>query len=123
MPRQLVPRTRAGNTWTEARYWSFIRSALRSAFMKYPVKHQAKGNAKQITPEGVRYKCSACAGLFRDKDVQVEHTVPCGSLKSYDDLPRFVSNMFCEADGLTIMCKPCHQTKTNDERLARKETK
>ena len=91
--------------------------------MKYPVKHQAKGNAKQITPEGVRYKCSACAGLFRDKDVQVEHTVPCGSLKSYDDLPRFVSNMFCEADGLTIMCKSCHQTKTNDERLARKETK
>ena len=123
MPKQLVPRTRAGGTWTEARFFGFIRSALRSSFMRYPPKHQAKGNAKQVTDEGVRYKCADCAGLFKSGEVEVDHKIPCGSLKTFEDLPRFVENLYCEPDGLRVLCKPCHQVRTQASRKASKETK
>lgn len=116
-----VPRTRAGGQWTEARYFGFLRSALRLAVMKYPVKHQVKNRAKELTDEGVRYRCAVCDELFKSGEVQVEHTVPCGSLTCYDDLPGFVERMFCEPDGMTVQCKPCHQQKTNAERAARKK--
>jgi len=55
-----------------------------------------------------------------DKEVQVDHIIPAGTLRKYDDLPQFVKNMFCEADGLQVLCKPCHQLKTNAEREQRK---
>ena len=111
-----VERTRAGGQWTEARYFGFIRSALRSAFQKWPCKHQAKKNAMCITDEGSRYRCNTCDELFRSSDVQVDHITPCGSLRTFDDLPGFVERMFCEADGFQVLCKECHQLKTNEER-------
>ena len=51
----------------------------------------------------------------------MDHIVPCGSLKSYDDLAGFAERMFCEAMG-SALCKECHQDKTNAERAARKKT-
>ena len=117
MPRR-VERTRASGTWTEARYFGFIRSALRSAFTKYPVKYHAK---RKAMCEG-GYKCASCDGVFKSGEVQVDHIEPCGSLKTYDDLPQFVERMFCEVDGFQVLCKPCHQDKTNAERAARKKT-
>jgi 5-methylcytosine-specific restriction endonuclease McrA len=118
-----VERTRAGNTWTEARYWGFIRSALREANRKYPPRFQAKLAARHnVDWDRCRYgyECAECGELFKDKEVQVDHIVPAGTLKCYEDLPSFVANMFCEPDGLQVLCKPCHQTKTNAEREARK---
>jgi 5-methylcytosine-specific restriction endonuclease McrA len=67
------------------------------------------------------YNCVACNDWFPDKEVQVDHIIPAGSLKSYEDLPRFCENLFCESKNLQIMCKPCHQVKTNEERKARKK--
>ena len=125
MPRQRVPRTRAGATWTEARYWSFIRSALRGAWNRYPVKFQVKrDNRRQKRKEkGKRaqyeYQCVDCSRWYPDKEVQVDHIKPTGSLKTYEDLPGFVETLFCEAENLQIMCKPCHQLKTNEERKGR----
>ena len=126
MARKLVPRTRAGDTWTEARYWSFIRSALRGAWGRYPVKHQVKlANRKTVKGKKHRfeYNCVHCNGWFQDKETQVDHIIGAGSLKSYDDLPGFVERLFCEAKNLQVLCKPCHQVKTNHERKALKEKK
>ena len=69
-----------------------------------------------ITDEGSRYRCNTCDELFRSSDVQVDHITPCGSLRTFDDLPGFVERMFCEADGFQVLCKECHQLKTNEER-------
>jgi 5-methylcytosine-specific restriction endonuclease McrA len=121
--RTLVPRTRAGGKWTEARYWGFIRSALRDANRKFPPRYAAKAAAKK-TVIGHRHRfefqCAECTEWFKDKEVQVDHIIPAGTLRKYDDLPQFVENMFCEADGLQVLCKPCHQLKTNAEREQRK---
>lgn len=112
---------RAGGTWTKSRYFTFIRSALRGAWSRYPVKHQFM-KSKQLPYSGTdkrtrfEYKCAECNNNFKGKDVQVDHIKPAGSLKDYEDLPRFVENLFCEADNLQIMCKPCHKKKTAEER-------
>ena len=111
-----VEKTRCNGTWSEARFFGFIRSALRSAFMRRAPKHEAKRLSKLAYNQ---YECAECKGVFANKEVEVDHLVPAGSLKTYDDLPGFVERMFCEADGFQVLCKPCHQAKTNEERKSR----
>ncbi len=120
MPR-ITPKTRAGETWTESRYWTFIRSALRQAWSKYPVKYQVLNNNRRPFAGADKrtkweYQCAECGQWFKAKEVQVDHIESAGSLKSYEDLPDFVRRLFCEADNLQVMCKPCHKTKTQEER-------
>jgi len=110
---------RAGDTWTESRYFQFIRTALRGAFSRYPVKYQVlKASQRYVTGQRHKYEhqCAECNEWFKGKEVQVDHIKPAGSLKCYDDLPSFVSNLFCEADNLQVLCKSCHKTKTAEER-------
>lgn len=115
-------KVRAGNTWTEARYFQFIRAALRAAFSRYPVRFQVK-KAAEKTVTGKRhkyeYKCAACKKWYMSKEVHVDHINPCGSLKTYADLPRFVETLFCEADNMQVLCTECHKKKTAEERKAR----
>tara|TARA_R110000851_G_scaffold42983_1_gene106688 strand:- start:3761 stop:4135 length:375 start_codon:yes stop_codon:yes gene_type:complete len=123
MPKILKERTRNNGRWTEARYWSFIRATLRGAMNKWGPKHLAKEQARKgVVGKRHRfeYKCVECKKWFTDKEVQVDHIIPCGSLKTYDDLPGWVERAFCEVDGFQIVCKPCHQIKTNEERKGRR---
>ena len=125
MAKQRVPRTHAGGTWTKARYFSFIRSALRRASSKYPVKFQVKEAARRVKPKQkagrhrFEYQCNECNGWFPDKDVAVDHIEPAGSLKEYADLPGFVERLLCEPDGLQVLCNQCHDVKTANERKKR----
>ena len=116
-----VERTRAGGNWTEARYFSFIRGLLRGGFSKYPVKHAVRieNRRKKKGSKRFEYLCSSCKGWFPNSQVEVDHIEPAGSLKTYEDLPGFVSRLYCEADGLQLLCKSCHLKKTNEERKAR----
>ena len=114
--------------WTTSRYFSFIRSNLRRAWSKYPIKFAVKLAARRDNQsENKRlkyeYQCSECKGWFPDKEVEVDHVVPCGSLKSYEDLPGFVSRLFCSKDNLRVVCKPCHKVFTQEERERKKKEK
>ena len=108
--------------WTTAKFWSFIRSGIRAKWGRWPPKFEALAAAKRVKPESkagrhrFEYKCADCKKWFMQKDVQVDHIESCGSLNSYDDLPRFVERMFVPSSKLRVLCKPCHQTRTNDER-------
>ena len=116
--------------WTTAKFFGFLRSGLREKFNRYPPKYECikassvtimdgkyKTGPKKGTPKMVkRYLCSACDKLHLQKDVQVDHIVGAGSLKSFDDLSGFASRLFCGADGLQVMCKPCHHIKTQQEK-------
>lgn len=109
--------------WTDARFWGFIRSALRAAFRRYPPKYKAieksrrkKTHGKTKTRQRWEYKCAECKKHWPNKVVIVDHITPAGSLKSYKDLPKFVENLFCSEDELQVLCKPCHYLKTMEER-------
>jgi 5-methylcytosine-specific restriction endonuclease McrA len=114
-----VPRTRAGGEMTEAQFWGFLRSNLRLASRKWaPISRHALNACKRASQSDNKrlkfeHQCSACSGWFPRKQVEVDHIVPAGSLRSFEDIPGFVQRLFCEADGLVVLCEQCHQVKTN----------
>lgn len=130
-----VEKPYAGGTMTEAAFFGMMRSALRR--VRWAPKYKALTNAKKYVtmkhddgtpvllksgrnkgkPKTVAlYKCADCGKDFRGKDVEVDHIVPCGSLKCWDDLVGFAKRLYCEIDGFRILCKPCHLIRTNKER-------
>lgn len=120
--------SRAGGLWTEARYWSFIRSALRRTFVRWPPNYQARNAARKpycgpAKNQKWEYECAMCKGWFPMKATQLDHINPCGQLKSAADLEGFVTRLFCEADGLRVLCKPCHKTITDDAARLLREAK
>jgi len=117
--------------WTDARFTSFIKSALRSASQRWPPKFNALANAK----EGKRinlasgrlaehYTCAICKNGFPAKEVQVDHIHPVidphTGFTSWDEV---IKRMFCEVEGYQILCKPCHAKKSHVERHQAKERK
>ena len=108
------PKPRAGGTWTEARYWQFVRSGLRQLSRRWPPRAAAlKASRRKYVGPNKRQKwehqCAECGGWFMAKHVQVDHIEPCGNLR--DDVAGFVARLFCEADGLRVLCHSCHQAR------------
>lgn len=120
-----APKTRCSGTMSESAFFSFIRSGLRQKSQRWQPIYQAKKLA-QVPYVGsdkrtrFLYTCAICKGDFKGTETMVDHIVPCGSLKGFDDLPAFVERLFCEVDGLRVLCKTCHQEVTNAERIAKK---
>lgn len=105
-------------TWSEARFWTFVRSALRAAWNRYPVKFEVLKEAYVCTKENIKtgkqakhYRCNECKELFPAKEVIVDHIEEVGTLKCYEDLPDFVRKLFCGKDGLRVMDKECHRLR------------
>lgn len=99
---------------------NFIRSGLRSLWLKWPPRYHAKVAAK------VRHGIYLCAGYetepheVRAKEIQVDHIEPIGELKDWDS---HIEKMFCPASNLQVLCKDCHNKKTKNERTLRSNNK
>lgn len=125
-----------GGAWTQARYNSFIKSLLRAGTFKWPPKNKVKQKAR--TSRGV-YLCAGYkrkphkvpASLPPNKGNKrrinnsvVDHISPIINPKvgfvSWDDV---IKRMFCEEDGLQVLCHSCHSKKTMDEREIKKNAK
>jgi hypothetical protein len=105
--------------WTTSRFWSFVRSALRRAWTRWPPKYAVLNAAKRpVTGKRhkAEYQCSVCDQWFKQSEVQVDHMLPVGSLNDYTDLPEFVARLFVSEDKLRCICKKCHQGVTNANR-------
>lgn len=107
------------DTWTEARFWAFIRSGLRAKWVRWPPRYEALRNARRAV-KGQRHKwehkCAKCKKWYKQKDVQVDHITPVGTLKRYADLDGFVRRLFVPASALRILCKSCHNKITQKAR-------
>ena len=120
MPKKTPPFP-AYPTWTTARFFSFVRSALRKAWTRWPPKYMVLADAKRkYTGDNKRqkfeYKCAECNKYYAQKEVEVDHIVPCGTLKCYDDIGSFVERLFVGKDKLRVLCKSCHKEITAKER-------
>jgi 5-methylcytosine-specific restriction endonuclease McrA len=115
-------------TMSRAAFWSMIRSALRqrSVFWK-PVDlcKKAARRASQSSNKRLKfeYQCNICKNWFPDKQVNVDHIIPAGTLRDYNDLPGFVQRLFVEVDGLQCLCETCHNKKTAQEKVDNKKEK
>ena len=120
---------RNNGEWTEARFRSFVTSALRAASRRWPVKFKALKEAfvgrTTNTKTGklaMHYKCAGCNKHFVASDVQVDHVTPVvDPVKGFLSWDIYVDNLFCELENLQILCKPCHKEKTAEEKLMRKK--
>ena len=116
-----------GGTWTEARYNSFIKSALRSASQRWPPRYHVLNDAKvgkRINPKSGRlaehYICAACRQAFPGKEIQVNHITPVVPTTGFDSWDGVISRLFCEKSGLEALCIPCHKQITRSENEERK---
>lgn len=120
--KRRVPRTRNAGTMTESEFWEYIRAVLRqkSRYWK-PVSIVRTKNRREyegpVKRRKYEYQCNKCKKWFDIKKITVDHIVPCGSLKSANDLPGFVERMFVEEDGLQVLCMSCHDKKTESEKI------
>jgi ribosomal protein L44E len=107
--------------WTTARFWSFIRSNLRRAWSKWPPKYKTLNKARRPAKNKGRlkweYRCAKCKKYFPQKEVEVDHITPVGSLSSYEELGGFVERLFAPEEQLRVVCKGCHQKITAEARM------
>lgn len=112
--------------WTEAKFWAFVRSGLRSKWSRWPGKYAtlaaAKRDYKGDNPrQKYEYKCAKCRRYYPQKEVSVDHIVPVGTLRSFEDLPAFCERLFVGPDKLQVLCKKHHDAKTKEETAERKK--
>jgi hypothetical protein len=107
---------------TESQWLAWVRSALRSKWLRWKPRADAlraaqepyKGENKR---QKFAYRCAMCNNLFSQKDVEVDHFPrDAGSILSVDDIGEFCNNLFCETDNLRVVCKPCHSVYTLSKR-------
>jgi len=113
---------------SEAAFWSFIRSALRQKSRWWKPISICKLNARRdYTGPGKRqkyeYQCKKCKKWYPEKQINVDHIIPAGSLNCAQDVPLFVERLFCEQDNLQVLCVTCHDKKTLKEKQSKTKTK
>lgn len=120
-----------GGKWTEARFNSFIKSALRSASRKWPPKWAVRKAAwvsrgvytcagYETKPHATTASISMGRGRKRVNNIFVDHIQPVGGPEEggWDGV---IKRLYCEVDGLQVLCRKCHDLKTKDERIKQKE--
>lgn len=120
---------RNGGEWTDARFRSFVTSALRAASRRWPPKFKALKEAfvgrktnKKTGKLAMHYKCAKCKKHFVAADVQVDHVLPVVDPKvGFIGWDSFIDRIFCEIENLQVLCKPCHKVKTEEEKAERKK--
>jgi 5-methylcytosine-specific restriction endonuclease McrA len=120
-PKPRVAKTRNAGTMSESAFWSFIRSGLRQKSRWWKPITQCKLNAKRVYKGPLKrqkfeYQCNICNQWFPEKHINIDHICPAGSLNCAQDLPGFVERLFCEVEGLQVLCQNCHDKKTAKER-------
>lgn len=113
-------------TWTTAKFYSFLRSALRQAFKRWPPKYEAlaKASRKYEGPnprQKKEFQCAICKAWHPQTKVEVDHIIPCGSLRTPEDIGQFVLRMFVSVESFRVLCKPCHLIITKEAREKKNE--
>lgn len=114
-----IPLVRNNETMTEAQFWGMFRNALRrltmlwkpgNAYLK-SIRRDRQSENKRIKFE---YPCEHCFKWFRREDIELDHKIECGSLRSFEELAKWCSRAFIEVDGgWQSLCSTCHRIKTN----------
>lgn len=105
--------------WSSARYRTFIRSAMRKAWMKWPPRFECLKNARRpYVGDNARQKfevqCNHCKHWFPQKLISVDHIQPWGSIAGLT-LEEAWARLLVPVTGLQCLCHDCHDRKTISE--------
>lgn len=122
------PKNRNGNRWTEARFHSFIKGALRNTSRKWQPISDALKAARTGRGE---YLCNGCKetvpattleGRKRVKNVHVDHIEPViDPDKGFESWDNVIERLFVEREGLQVLCSACHKIKCDEEKAQAKD--
>lgn len=117
------PKTRNNGEWTEARFNSFIKSLLRQGTQRWGPIHLVKKEAR--VARGL-YECAECKqhvgptyrdGRKRKQNIFVDHIEPIiDPAVGFTTWDECIQRMFCEKDNLQVLCKDCHDIKSQEEK-------
>lgn len=112
------PLTHCGGTMNESQYLAWIRSALRSKWLRWQPRNDCLA-ASRRTYKGPNkrqkweYQCSLCKEWYISKAMEVDHYPhDAGTILTVEDIGPFAGRLFCEIDNLRAVCKPCHKIHT-----------
>ena len=126
MPRKTPPHKYCPE-WTESKFNTHIRGALRKSHDKWPPKDVCIEKAKREIPieerreRGIKYRteyqCNICKQWFPKtikgkQQLQSDHIEPVGtSLEGFDN---FIENLFRPEEDYQCLCKECHKIKSKN---------
>lgn len=119
------------------------RSAWRRIFARSPICIEVLNEGKRKVPkynkdgsrakvDRVEYHCQVHDGwvpgsLKGKTNIAVDHIIPVIDVENTDgqvkDWNIYHKRLFCDKKNLQRICKPCHQIKTNEERMKRNTIK
>lgn len=94
--------------------------ALRLVWYRSPPYWDAM---RKVKIESNKYQCEGCKGIFKLREVQVDHKEPVISVtKGWCGLSEFARRLFVESSGLQVLCEDkCHLEKSTNENKDRKK--
>lgn len=118
MAKAQAEKTHCSGTLTESGYLAWIRSALRSRWLRWQPRNDCLKAARRVYkgPNKLQkweYECAICKKWHIAKSMEVDHYPhDAGSIRSIADIGPFVGRLYCEVDNLRALCKPCHKVHT-----------
>jgi 5-methylcytosine-specific restriction endonuclease McrA len=101
--------------------YAFAKSVLRRASTWWWALSEAMDRAK--VGRGL-WECAMCHEHFKKNEVQRDHIKPVVSTDGEkNDMNMYIETLFCEPENIQILCKPCHQAKSQTENEIRKENR
>ena len=100
---------------------SFLVRNLRRISYKWPPRNVALREAR--IERGV-YVCNMCGENFRNKEIVLDHIEPViNPSTGFVDWNEYVERLFVYEDGWQVLCRSCHDYKTEEENKLRLEQK
>lgn len=108
-----------------------IRGALRRAFSRSPIVQDVMNESRREMPrynkDGSRHKknwvqaqCEVCDQWHSKSKMAVDHKIPVISVEhGKQDWNEYIDRLWCVRENLQRICDPCHDIKTQAERIAR----
>lgn len=100
-------------------FHAYVISALRRIWRWSP---ERKTCYKAAQLSDTKYQCAVCKKGFTRKQVAVDHINPVvDPARGFEGWDNYISRLFCTAADLQVLCDPCHDAKTAQERKLRKK--
>lgn len=94
---------------------------LRSNSLQWPPRNEA---LKLARVDRGRYVCAGCGEVCGRKDVHLDHIDPIVDVEhGFQDWNTLIERLFCYEEGFQVLCKYCHDTKTEMEKVLREKFK